>query len=252
MFNICIAIPVKKGDFKEFEVVLKQVLNLKPNLIEFRFDYIDEIAKISPDFLRNILNLTKPDVRSIFTFRDSSEGGQYEQFLPREEQTRVVNLLIEARPEYVDIEMKSDMDSLREIIKTASENDVRLIFSYHDFEKTPSFDETNGILERFKDKLLDNHLIDFISFKQVIFKLIFTAQKFEDNLVPMKLCENFTKREKDQGIISFCMGEVGIFSRVSCVKVGSFLTFASFEDVTAPGQIKIELMREVHKYLFGN
>ena len=251
MFNICVAIPVKKGDFKEFEVNLKQVLNLKPNLIEFRFDYIDEINKITPDFLKSILNLTKPDVRSIFTFRDKSEGGQYDQFLPREEQINVVNLLIEAKPEYLDIEMKSDMDTLREIIKVASDNDVRLIFSYHDFEKTPSYDETLGILERFKDKLLDNHLIDFVSFKQVIFKLIFTAQNFEDNLVPLKLCENFTKREKDQGIISFCMGEKGIFSRVSCVKIGSFLTFASFEDATAPGQIKVELLRELQKLLFN-
>ena len=252
MFDICVTIPVRKGDFKDFEVILKQVLNLKPNLIEFRFDYIDEITKITPDFLENILKLTKPNILSIFTFRDSSEGGQYDQFLPREEQTRVINLLIEAQPEYVDIEMKSDMDSLREIIKMASDNEVKLIFSYHDFEKTPSYDLTSGILERFKDKLLDNHLIDFISFKQVIFKLIFTAQKFEDNLVPMKLCEDFTKREKDQGIISFCMGEQGIFSRVSSVKVGSFLTFASFEDATAPGQIKIELMRELHKLLFDN
>ena len=252
MFNICVAIPVKTGDFKDFEIILKRVLSTNPNLVEFRFDYIGDIENITPDFLKSILNLTKPNVLSIFTFRDKSEGGQYDQILEREGYLNVINILIEAQPEYIDIEMNSDMHMLGEVIKGASENDVKLIFSYHDFEKTPIYEEIQNILERFKDKLLDNHLIDFISFKQVIFKLIFSALKFEDNLVPLKLCEKFSEREKEQGIISFCMGENGIFSRITCVKFGSFLTFASFEDATAPGQIKIEVMRNLHKQLFNS
>jgi len=250
-FNICVAIPVKKGNFKDFESILKSILSTNPNLVEFRFDYVDDIENITPDFLENILNLTKPNVLSIFTFRDKSEGGQYEQILPREGYLNVINILIEAQPEYIDIEMNSDLHILGEIIKKASDNDVKLIFSYHDFEKTPIYEEIQHILERFKDKLLNNHLIDFLTFKQVIFKMIFTAQKLEDNLIPLKLCEKFSEREKEQGIISFCMGENGIFSRITCVKFGSFLTFASFEDATAPGQIKIEAMRELHKQLFN-
>ena len=48
------------------------------------------------------------------------------------------------------------------------------------------------------------------------------------------------------------MGEIGILSRILCVKFGSLWTYASMEDKTAPGQIKIEKMREIHQLLFEN
>ncbi len=40
------------------------------------------------------------------------------------------------------------------------------------------------------------------------------------------------------------MGELGIFSRIMCTLAGSFLTYASFEEKTAPGQLNIKKMRE--------
>jgi len=47
------------------------------------------------------------------------------------------------------------------------------------------------------------------------------------------------------------MGELGIFSRIACVLTGSFLTYASLEEKTAPGQINIDEMREIY-HLFSN
>ena len=108
------------------------------------------------------------------------------------------------------------------------------------------------IFESFKDKLLSNHLIDFLTFKEVTYKIIFTAQSFEDNFIPIKLCKVVSEKEKDQGIISFCMGELGVFSRIICVKFGSFLTYGSLEDKTAPGQINNKKIRELHQLLFSN
>ncbi|MFX1589330.1 MAG: type I 3-dehydroquinate dehydratase, partial [Promethearchaeota archaeon] len=74
-------------------------------------------------------------------------------------------------------------------------------------------------------------------------KLIFTAQKFEDNLIPLKLCKELS--HSNQKIISFCMGSLGIFSRLMCVLTGSFLTYASLEEKTASGQLNIRKMREI-------
>ena len=47
------------------------------------------------------------------------------------------------------------------------------------------------------------------------------------------------------------MGATGIFSRIMCVTVGSFLTYASIEEKTAPGQLPIDELREIYK-LFPN
>ena len=42
------------------------------------------------------------------------------------------------------------------------------------------------------------------------------------------------------------MGTLGFFSRIMCVIKGSFLTYASLEEKTAPGQINIEKMKEIY------
>ncbi len=248
-FNICVAIPIKSGNVKENEEIIKRVLETKPDLIEFRFDYIDEISELTPDFIKSLLDLVGSNILSIFTFRDPSEGGQCD--LNKEERIKIIKLLIEAQPEYLDIEMNTEIENLREIINFANEN-VKLIFSYHDFDKTPSLEVATSIFEKFKDKLLNNHLVDFLSFKKITYKLIFTAKKFEDNLIPIKLCRDISAKEKNQGIISFCMGELGIFSRITCAKLGSLLTYGSLEDKTAPGQINIKKIREIHQLLFNN
>ena len=244
---ICVALPIKSGSVKENNTMVKKALKSKPDLIEFRFDYIKEISQLTPDFIKVSLNLIKPDVLSIFTFRDPSEGGQCA--ISQTERLKIINLLIKAQPDYLDIEMNTKIEYLSEIINLADKNRVKLIFSYHDFEKTPSFEAASDIFESFKAKLLSNHLIDSLTLKEVTYKIIFTAQSFEDNFIPIKLCKVVSEKET---IISFCMGELGVFSRIICVKFGSFLTYGSLEDKTAPGQINIKKIRELHQLLFSN
>ena len=48
------------------------------------------------------------------------------------------------------------------------------------------------------------------------------------------------------------MGELGIFSRIVCPLAGSFLTYASFEEKTAPGQLNIKKMREIYNLIMNN
>jgi len=48
------------------------------------------------------------------------------------------------------------------------------------------------------------------------------------------------------------MSDLGVLSRILCVKFGSLWTYGSLEEKTAPGQIKIEKIREIHQLLFEN
>jgi len=249
-YNICVAFPIKSGDLKEIDPIIKNIINENPEFIEFRFDYIEDLQKITPLFLKDLLNLIKSEIRSIFTFRDFSEGGQID--LIQSERLKIIKLLIEAQPHYIDIEMSTDKDTLKEIVKFASENNVKLIFSYHNFKKTPTFEEGLSVVKEFKDALLDYYIVDFMAIKNVIYKIIFTAQAFEDNLIPLKICNSLFEKDKIKSVISFCMGELGIFSRMMCVKAGSFLTYASLGERTAPGQINIRIMREFLQILFKN
>ena len=249
-FNICVAVPITTGDLERNKEVMKRVLDENPEFVEFRFDYIEDIQQITPVFVEYLLNLVKSRIQTIFTFRDFSEGGQIE--LGKSERLKIIKLLIEAHPQYYDIEMNNDREILRTVINTARENNVKLIYSFHDFKETPSYDEGIKRIDKFKEDLVNNYMVDFLSIKESIFKMIFTAQKFEDNLIPMKICRDLLERNKCKSVISFCMGELGIFSRIMCVIAGSFLTYASLEERTAPGQINIRNMREILQTVSNN
>ena len=245
-FNICVAIPIKSADLKQNETIINKILTENPEFIELRFDYIDNKQGLTRDFVKKLLKIIQPYTRAIFTMRDSSEGGQMD--LSNHERMMILETLIKAQPEYLDIEMNSDVDILKQVIKLAVKNKVSLIFSSHDFKKTPSYEKAYEIIDSFLKKLINELKLDDSLVRSSIYKIIFTAQKFEHNVVPLKLCKAFS--QKDMKIISFCMEEMGIFSRTSCVNVGSFLTYASLEDKTAPGQINIKKMREIYELLF--
>lgn len=245
-FNICVAIPIKTNNYDKNLSLIKNALDEKPNFIELRFDFINNVENLTRELGSSLLNIIHPTVPTIFTFRDYSEGGQVK--IDKEERLKILENLLEAQPGFIDIEMNSEKEVLNHVINLAIKKKINLIFSYHDFEKTPSYKETLELILRFEDKLIKNLLINASIVEKSIYKIIFTAQNFEDNIIPINLCQYFSKNNRK--IISFCMGEIGIFSRIICVKFGSFMTYCSLEEKTAPGQIKIEKLREFHNLLF--
>ncbi|MHA2280633.1 MAG: type I 3-dehydroquinate dehydratase [Promethearchaeota archaeon] len=240
-YNICIPIPVKSVNISEIVPTIEKVIDLNPNLIELRFDYIPDIQNLTKDFVTNLLNQIQPKIPVICTLRDSSEGGQVE--IDINERFQIIKLLIESKPKYLDIEISTEKNILTDIIDLALQNKVSLIYSFHNFEKTPTYNEAVKILEDSLNKLKNKILTDQKIIENGIFKLIFTAQSFEDNLVPLKLCK--TKSSKKLRLISFCMGDLGLFSRILCNFSNSFLTYSSYSEKTAPGQINITKLREI-------
>ncbi|MHA2035298.1 MAG: type I 3-dehydroquinate dehydratase [Promethearchaeota archaeon] len=240
-YNICIPIPVKSVNISEIKSTIEKVIDLNPDFIELRFDYIPDSHKITKDFVINLLNQIQPKIPVICTLRDISEGGHLE--IDPNERFQIIKLLIESEPQYLDIEISTERTSLGEIIDLALHKNVSLIYSFHDFDKTPTFNEALKVLENSLKQLKDELLIDQKIIEKGIFKLIFTAQSFMDNLVPLELCK--TKASKKLRLISFCMGDLGLFSRILCNFSNSFLTYSSFSEKTAPGQINIAKLREI-------
>ncbi|MFX1260038.1 MAG: type I 3-dehydroquinate dehydratase [Promethearchaeota archaeon] len=246
--NICIPIPINTAQLDKNITSIRKILAENPDFIEFRYDFIDKVEELTSEFISKLIKSVNTDVSTIFTFRDYSEGG-YSQ-ISRDRHSSLMKSLIEARPDYIDIELRSNITLLNQVIDDAIANRVKIIFSYHDFETTPSYQEALSLINLLKNKLIDECSPNLNDLQDIIYKFIFTAQIFEDNLVALKLCKDF--REKNQKIISFCMGEMGIFSRIVCTLTGSFLTYASFEKTTALGQLNIKKMKEFYRLISNN
>jgi len=186
-----------------------------------------------------------------------------------ERNEEVLKNVLDENPEFVELRFDyiEDIQQITPIFVKSLldliESQTKAIFTFRDFseggqielaisERLKIIQEGVKIIEKFKEELVNNYAVDFISIKKIIFKLIFTAQRFEDNIIPMKICKDLLEKNKDKNVISFCMGELGIFSRIMCVIAGSFLTYASLEERTAPGQINIRKMSEILQTVSNN
>lgn len=241
--KICLALPIKTGKLNQIEQLISEVLEEKPDLIELRFDYIDDVSHITHSLLKKLLDLT--EIPFIFTFRSKLEGGHIE--LPDSERLAILETLIHTKPQYIDIELKSSLDLLQEVLILCKSEKVSPILSYHNFRGTDSINEAIQLIENCKKKISPILKSSQDPPLPLIFKLIFTATQFEDNLIPLKLCKRV--QNKNHKVISFCMGELGLFSRVICVRAGSYLTYASLHEKTAPGQIGIEKLKEIYSVI---
>jgi 3-dehydroquinate dehydratase type I len=237
-FNICAVIPIR--NFKDLESNIKKAIESKSDFIEFRFDYIKDIKDIELDNLRRIRNLVPNNISFIFTFRDYRERGRIEVSL--NQKASIITKLFRAAPDYIDLEMNSEDNLLSKASDLAIDTNVNLIFSNHDFKETKNLEKSINLIESF-EKRLENLNFNKKILEYSVLKIIHTATKFSDNFIPLELCEYY--RNKKKMIISFCMGNLGIFSRIFCLKAGAFLTYGSIEEITAPGQIKIEEIRKI-------
>jgi 3-dehydroquinate dehydratase/shikimate dehydrogenase len=232
-FKICLAIPILTVDLVENKKLISSALNTSPDLIELRFDYLKDINSLDENLLIGLFKLINTNIPIITTFRDYKEGGRTS--VPEYKKAEIIHQLLNCQPDFLDVEMQSDHELLRKIINIAEQNETNLIFSYHNFTRTPH-------LEKILDKI-QTFQKSYPTSKDSILKLIFKAQKFEDNFIPFELCKQLEK----ENIISFCMGEIGLLSRLFSVKFGSLWTYGSFAEKTAPGQIKIEKIRKIYK-----
>jgi len=102
------------------------------------------------------------------------------------------------------------------------------LVSYHDFEKTPSEEEIQKIIDKSISKGAD------------IVKYAFKAKTFDD--VSRILC--ITNKNKDKKLVAIAMGEVGRITRLAGYMFGSLITYTYIGVSFAPGQIEVDRLKE--------
>jgi 3-dehydroquinate dehydratase/shikimate dehydrogenase len=184
-------------------------------LVELRLDYIRKSVNLA----RLLEDRPSP---VIATCRRPHDGGKWE----RTEQERLILLrtAIADGVDYVDLEQ----DIAEEIPRYGT---TKRIISYHNFRETPANIEAI------------HHSITKLD--PDIIKIITMANHPNDNIRVLKLC-----KASSVPTAAFCMGEIGLPSRVLCGKFGSPLTYATFHQSRqfAPGQLSVGQMRDDYRY----
>lgn len=184
-------------------------------LVELRLDYL----RHEPDFKRILAERPCPVVISC---RRPHEGGR---FIDSEnKRLTILRTAIAEGIEYVDLEI----DIASQIGRFGK---TKRIISYHDFHETP--------LE------LEQIHSDAQELDPDIIKLATMATDPADNVRALELM-----RKAKVPTIAFCMGEIGIPSRILAGRYGAPFTYAAFniERPLAPGQLTFADLRDVYHY----
>ncbi|MBO5303177.1 MAG: type I 3-dehydroquinate dehydratase [Lachnospiraceae bacterium] len=239
--KICVSIIGKTR-----EEILKQaeaLLYSKADIVEWRVDWYEQ-AEVIEEVLQTAKELSAvfKEMPWIFTFRTAKEGGEKE--ISTQAYKALNEAIIKSRTaDFVDVEVFMEEEMAKELIKTAHENDTKIVASNHDFSKTPSKEEILRRLCYMQDLGAD------------IPKIAVMPQSKTDVLTLLAATTEMRENYAKSPIITMSMAGEGSISRISGEIFGSAVTFGAVGSVSAPGQIEInrlvELLQDIHKMYVG-
>lgn len=196
------------------------------DFFEIRADYLEEL---NTSDLKKILELP---YKFLFTLRSYEEGG-YKK-LSDEFRLKWISWALKQNFYLVDLEWRFFKKFSLEL-KDLDLN--RVLFSYHNFKKTPS--------ENFLKKLI----LEMKKRKIKKAKIVCLCKNFEDFFKLLNLI--FLAKKMGMELISFGMGEKGKLSRILSLFCGSPFTYVvlSRKEAIAPGQFDIKSAMRVYHNL---
>lgn len=222
-----ICIPIMGKTLSGLEEEIKGLDGLNYDVIEWRMDHFDEImdeekAIEAVNLVRELLN----DTVLLSTFRTSKEGG--EKAISNEDYVKLNCAIIKSgKTDLIDVECFTGKDEVKSIVDCAHENNVFVVMSNHDFDKTPAYDEIINRLKTMQEQNAD------------IPKIALMPNSVDDVLTVLKATNDMVNNFADRPIITMSMGKYGIISRLAGEVFGSCLTFGAAKAASAPGQINV-------------
>lgn len=229
--KVCVSITGKTE-----EDLLKQAeeySKLDIDILEWRVDYFNKVDNVSEvkRVLKSITNILgkKP---LIFTFRSKKEGGEKEISL--EEYIKLNEEVIKSQlSDIVDVELFVGDENTKQLIDLAHDNNVKVIVSNHDFEKTP------------KEDIIVERLKRMIQLGADLPKIAVMPKNQLDVITLLKATCVVKEEYKEQPIITMSMGSLGMISRLSGETFGSSLTFGCVGNASAPGQVYYKELKDI-------
>ncbi|MEF9941162.1 MAG: type I 3-dehydroquinate dehydratase [Lachnospiraceae bacterium] len=207
------------------------------DVVEWRGDWFEHIFEFEKvEVVLKELRETLGEVPILFTFRTAKEGGEreidtfsYAELNKAVAKTGYVDL--------IDVEAFTGDKIVRDVIEEAHRYQVKVVASNHDFIKTPAKEELVSRLCKMQELGAD------------IPKIAVMPQNKQDVLVLLSATEEMVTWFADRPIITMSMAETGVISRICGELFGSALTFGATKQASAPGQMEVEELAYILKFI---
>ena len=232
-----VCLPLVADDTVALIAQAETVVALEPDLVEWRVDRFQDLqtpasAMAALAALRRVLG----EIPVIFTCRIITEGG----FQPLDAGIRLnidLAAIASGQIDIIDAEMANDAAMIATIRDASAKAGVKLILSFHDFEKTP---DAAVIVEKLRQAQ---------ALGADIAKVATMPQTHKDVLTLLEATYEARSGAVRIPIITMSMAGIGAVSRVAGGLFGADVTFAVGAKSSAPGQIPIADLRAAWRAL---
>lgn len=177
------------------------IAEIRMDLCQFRSQYLPEIFSLP--------------IETIATYREADSTNASVQKMEQ------LKKAISAGASYIDVELTLNNQQRDDLISFAKGYNAKVIISYHNFDKTPSFKELKEIIDQSRQIGAD------------IVKIA-TKVNFRDD------CLNILNLyQGEENLVAFGMGEDAKFTRITSLFLGAPFTYVHYisGSKTAEGQI---------------
>ncbi len=215
-----IVVPIMPRNLEEVEAIDVGRLS-EADLIEWRADYLpkEEILTVAPAIFEKCNGK-----EVIFTVRTTREGGHLD-LADQEYVDLIKEVAAIYQPDYIDFEYYSYQSVFDQMLEFPN-----LVLSYHNFEETPA-----NYLEI---------MSELTSLSPAVVKMAVMANTEQDVLDVMNYTRGFKSLNAEQTFAIIAMGALGKITRIAGIITGSCWTFASLDEVSAPGQMSLANTRK--------
>lgn len=235
-----VCVPLVSRNLSELVEETTFLKTIDLDIVEWRVDFFDPVEEMEKvkEALREIRAIL-PNTPLVFTFRSKSEGGEKE--IHPEYYIKLNSEVCKTgQVDFIDVELFNDEDVVKHLIATAHADNVFVIVSNHDFDKTPTKDEIVSRLRKAQELGGD------------IPKIAVMPTCTSDVLTLLDATSTMYEQYADRPIITMSMAGKGVISRLAGELFGSALTFGAARKASAPGQVPVAELKNMLNLLHSN
>ncbi|OED41862.1 hypothetical protein AB833_08465 [Chromatiales bacterium (ex Bugula neritina AB1)] len=193
--------------------------------VEIRADLLLDCGMALNELLSVIGKAKAADLATLFTLRHPTHGGKFGG--NEDERVAINRRALSAGADIIDLEWNTDASAAM-----LAEN-VPMVLSYHDFTGMPDDSQLNSLTG------------EMCATRPTAIKIVPTASTTADAARMLRWSNSATPAEVVR--IGFAMGESGSCSRILTTAFGAPITYASFGEAVAPGQVAIAELLNIYR-----
>lgn len=228
-----IAVPLTAPTLSALEDALETLEKSPCDMVEWRADCYDSIRE--PGSWRAPLALFQkriPHLPLLFTVRTTAEGGMLE--ISTDDYVALLEEVIANGPlDLIDVELSRGSQVMEHLVAQAHDSGIKVVGSFHDFQKTPSREELVRTLCTMQELGCD------------LAKAAVMPQTEKDVLTLLEATLEMKEEHPRTPVITMSMGAMGAITRIGGGRFGSAVTFGTAGPASAPGQLPAELLKRL-------